>query len=316
MPASLQKIFRTLGDPTRLRILALLEREELAVQELMEVLGMAQSRVSRHLGILREAGLVRDRRDGTFVLYQLALPPGGPWRAAWEVAAGDLRRDPAAERDRAALARVLEARSARSRSFFDAIGPEWEALRKVWSDDLLRARAVARLVPPGLRVLDLGTGTGAIIISILAERPRAVGLGTDVSAAALAVAQSNAERHAVLSRLKFVRGNWFEGISGPFDLIVSNPPYIPAADIAGLAPEVRVHDPRPALCGGADGLDAYRQIAAGARCHLAADGRVAVEIGAGQEKDVEALFSKAGMKISGQRRDLAGRLRVLTFRSR
>jgi release factor glutamine methyltransferase len=177
--------------------------------------------------------------------------------------------------------------------------------------------ALALLAPDKpLRVLDLGTGTGAIIISILAERPRAVGLGTDVSAAALAVAQSNAERHAVLSRLKFVRGNWFEGISGPFDLIVSNPPYIPAADIAGLAPEVRVHDPRPALCGGADGLDAYRQIAAGARCHLAADGRVAVEIGAGQEKDVEALFSKAGMKISGQRRDLAGRLRVLTFRSR
>jgi release factor glutamine methyltransferase len=177
--------------------------------------------------------------------------------------------------------------------------------------------ALALLAPDKpLRVLDLGTGTGAIIISILAERPLAVGLGTDVSAAALAVAQSNAERHAVLSRLKFVRGNWFEGISGHFDLIVSNPPYIPGADIAGLAPEVRVHDPRPALCGGADGLDAYRQIAAGARCHLAADGRVAVEIGAGQEKDVEALFSKAGMKISGQRRDLAGRLRVLTFRSR
>ena len=83
---ALQKIFKTLADPTRLRILALLEREELAVQELMEVLGMAQSRVSRHLGILREAGVVRDRREGTFVLYQLALPASGPWRAAWDVA--------------------------------------------------------------------------------------------------------------------------------------------------------------------------------------------------------------------------------------
>jgi SAM-dependent methyltransferase len=159
---ALQKVFKTLADPTRLRILALLEREELAVQELMEVLGMAQSRVSRHLGILRDAAVVRDRRDGTFVLYQLALPASGPWRAAWEVAARDLRRDPASERDQAALARVVEARSSRSRSFFDAVGPEWDALRKVWSDDLLRARAVGRLVPEGLRAVDVGTGTGVL----------------------------------------------------------------------------------------------------------------------------------------------------------
>jgi len=162
----LQKVFKTLADPTRLRILALLEREELAVQELMEVLGMAQSRVSRHLGILREAGVVRDRRDGTFVLYQLALPADGPWRAAWEVAERDLRRDPATERDQAALARVLEARAGRSRSFFDAVGPEWDALRKVWSDDLLRARAVAQLVPPGLRAVDVGTGTGVFALEL------------------------------------------------------------------------------------------------------------------------------------------------------
>ena len=163
---ALQKVFKTLADPTRLRILALLEREELAVQELMEVLGMAQSRVSRHLGILRDAAVVRDRREGTFVLYQLALPQSGPWRAAWEVAVADLRQDPGSQRDEAALARVLEARTSRSRSFFDAVGPEWDALRKVWSDDLLRARALVRLVPEGLRAVDVGTGTGVLALEL------------------------------------------------------------------------------------------------------------------------------------------------------
>jgi ubiquinone/menaquinone biosynthesis C-methylase UbiE len=162
MASSLQKIFRTLGDPTRLRILALLEREELAVQELMEVLGMAQSRVSRHLGILREAKLLQGRREGTFVLYRFGAPADATWRDALALARRSVAQDPAARRDSAALARVLEARSARSRSFFEQVGPEWDAIRKVWGDELLRARALHRLLPRGLRVLDLGTGTGAL----------------------------------------------------------------------------------------------------------------------------------------------------------
>ena len=103
----LQKIFRTLGDPTRVRILALLEREELAVHELMEALGMAQSRVSRHLGILREAGLLRDRREGTYALYRFERPAEGPWADAWALARRGLEADALAERDRLALARVL-----------------------------------------------------------------------------------------------------------------------------------------------------------------------------------------------------------------
>jgi ArsR family transcriptional regulator len=162
----LQKVLKTLADPTRVRILALLEREELAVQDLMDVLGMAQSRVSRHLAILREAGLLRDRRDGTFVYYRLAAPLQGAWQDAWALAARALEDDPLRARDAAALARVLEARAARSRAFFDSIGPEWDALRKIFHDDVLRARAVARLVPPGLRVADVGTGTGVLALEL------------------------------------------------------------------------------------------------------------------------------------------------------
>ena len=165
---TLQRVFKTFSDPTRVRILSLLEREELAVQELMDVLGMAQSRVSRHLAILREAGLLEDRRDGTFVFYRFVPPPPGPWRDTWGVVANSLRGDATAERDAAALARVLDARAARTRSFFDSVGPEWDALRKVFNDDALRARAIARLVDPGLTVADVGTGTG-ILASELAR---------------------------------------------------------------------------------------------------------------------------------------------------
>jgi ArsR family transcriptional regulator len=159
---ALQRVFKTFSDPTRVRILALLEREELAVQELMDVLGMAQSRVSRHLAILREAGLVQDRRDGTYVFYRFVPPEAGPWHDAWGLVSRTLERDPARERDLAALGQVMEARAARTRSFFDSVGPEWDALRKVFNDDALRARAIARLVTPGLRVVDVGTGTGIL----------------------------------------------------------------------------------------------------------------------------------------------------------
>jgi ArsR family transcriptional regulator len=170
----LQKIFRTLGDPTRVRILALLEQEELAVHELMEALGMAQSRVSRHLGILRDAGLLRDRREGTFALYRFERPAPGPWADAWTLASRALAADPISGRDRVALGRVLEARAARSRSFFEAVGPEWDALRKVWNDDALRARALARVLPRDLVVADVGTGSGTLALELAAAGMRVI----------------------------------------------------------------------------------------------------------------------------------------------
>jgi ArsR family transcriptional regulator len=191
----LQKVFKTLSDPTRVRILALLEQQELAVQELMEVLGMAQSRVSRHLAILREAGLLRDRRDGTYVFYAFRAPAEGAWRDAWQLVSRTLRDDAAARRDAAALDRVVEARAARSRRFFESVGPEWDALRKVFDDDVLRARAVARLVPPGLRVADVGTGTGILAIE-LARLGVAV-VAIDNSPRMLASAREKIEREGV-----------------------------------------------------------------------------------------------------------------------
>lgn len=165
---TLQRVFKTLADPTRMRILALLEREELAVQEVMEALGMAQSRVSRHLGILREAGLLSDRREGTHVFYRFTPPEEPEWREAWALTRRSFALDPLSERDSQALVRVVEARASRSRSFFDRVGPEWDALRAVFNDDALRARAIAQLVPSELRVADIGTGTG-ILASELAR---------------------------------------------------------------------------------------------------------------------------------------------------
>ena len=172
----LQRIFKILSDATRIRILGLLEREELVVQELMDVLGMAQSRVSRHLAILREAHLVEDRRDGTYVSYRLAPPDDGPWNDAWKLVRKNLARDPTAQRDVAGLERALEARGERSRSFFDAVGPEWDALRKVFHDDLLRARAVAHLVPRGLVAADIGTGTGILAAELARLGLRVIGV--------------------------------------------------------------------------------------------------------------------------------------------
>jgi release factor glutamine methyltransferase len=169
------------------------------------------------------------------------------------------------------------------------------------------------LMPHGARMLDLGTGTGAIAVTLLAERPDATAVATDLSPAALTVAAANAERAGVAERLGLIRGNWFEPVSGVFDIIVSNPPYIPAGDIAGLSPDVRNFDPMLALLGGADGLDPYRAISVHAAPHLAEAGHVLVEIGAGQADEVEAIFAAAGFGSPERHKDLGGHERCLAF---
>lgn len=163
------------------------------------------------------------------------------------------------------------------------------------------------------RILDLGTGSGAIALALLAAIPAARAIGVDVSADALATAARNALENGLSDRFEAVRSDWFEKISGEFQAIVSNPPYISSKELETLQREVLGHDPLKALHGGEDGLDAYRAIAAKAGKHIAPGGVVAVEIGHTQKADVVALFETAGFTLVEARKDLAGRDRALVF---
>nr|WP_295112951.1 peptide chain release factor N(5)-glutamine methyltransferase [uncultured Caulobacter sp.] len=165
----------------------------------------------------------------------------------------------------------------------------------------------------GFSMLDLGVGSGTILLAVLAERPAAKGLGVDASADALAVARDNAASLDLNTRAAFLHGDWTAGLGdASFDLVVSNPPYIPTADIETLEPEVRDHEPRLALDGGADGLDAYRLLAPEILRVLKPAGMFAVEIGFDQSKAVEALFREAGAQQVTTIKDLSTHDRVVT----
>lgn len=163
------------------------------------------------------------------------------------------------------------------------------------------------------RILDLGTGTGAILLALLSECPGASGIGADVSENALATATKNAAELGLSDRFQAKKSDWFAEIAGLYDVIVSNPPYIPSTHIEGLQREVREFDPLRALDGGNDGLDPYRIIAAGADAFLADGGRIAVEIGYDQKHSVSALFEACEFRLSEALRDLGGNDRVLVF---
>jgi release factor glutamine methyltransferase len=166
----------------------------------------------------------------------------------------------------------------------------------------------------GGRVLDLGTGTGALLLAVLAERPGATGVGVDRAPAAAALAARNAAANGLAGRAAFLAGDWAEALAGRFDLVLSNPPYIARPDIAGLMPEVALHEPVLALDGGADGLEAYRRILAALPRLLAPGGRAVLELGAGQRRAVEGLAAGAGLAVEGARRDLGGIERALVLR--
>ena len=162
-----------------------------------------------------------------------------------------------------------------------------------------------------LRILDIGTGSGALLLALLRELPNATGTGTDISTGALKVARENAARCGVEGRCTFVVCDIASVVEGPFDLLVSNPPYIAHDEITSLAPEVKNYDPMVALDGGDDGLAAYRAIAADAKQLLAPGARMFVELGAGQEAAVRDLFTNVGLIAGIARTDLVGIPRVL-----
>ena len=162
------------------------------------------------------------------------------------------------------------------------------------------------------RIADIGTGSGAILLSLLSELPDAIGVGTDISPAALTTASQNAAELGMMSRAGFVACDYAAALSGGFDLIVSNPPYIRSTDVAGLAVEVRDHDPHRALDGGADGLNAYRDLIPEAARLLKPGGALVVEAGIGQSGDIEAFMTAAGLTIAGApRTDLGGVARAV-----
>ncbi len=237
------------------------------------------------------------------------------------------RPDAALEAGEAARFSAMIARRARREPVSQIIGlqPFWTLELEVTSDVLTpRAdtetvveaalSAVARRDAP-LRLLDLGSGSGAILLALLSELPEAAGLGVDASDAALSVARRNAARCGLAPRSLWRNAVWTEGLEGPFDLIVSNPPYIATEVIDALAPEVRDHEPRLALDGGADGLEAYRILLPEARRLLAPGGAAVFEIGFDQSAAVASLARKSGWRSVDIRTDLAGHDRAVLLRS-
>jgi len=195
-------------------------------------------------------------------------------------------------------------------------GREFKVTKNVLSPrpetEMLVEAALEILKEKGIaQVLDLGTGSGAIMISILAEAPQVTALAVDISETALSVAEENTKTHCVDDRCAFKQGSWFEPVSGQFDIILSNPPYITDAAMEDLAAEVTGFDPDLALRGGKDGLIAYKAIAEQAMNHLKPGGYILLEIGYDQGVSVSALLKSAGFKDVSVHQDLAGHDRMI-----
>lgn len=270
---------------------------------------IAQDALRRAVPLLREAGIEDAARDAR-VLLAHALGIGHD-RLTLKL------QDDMTEPQEALYDAALQARMARQpvaqitgRRLF------WGQSFRVTRDTLdprpeTETLVAEALKEPFLKLLDLGTGTGCILLSCLKGMPLARGLGTDISDPALQVAMGNTRDLGLEARARFRKSDWFASVTGTFDLIVSNPPYIAASEMPTLAPEVRDWEPDLALTPGGDGLDAYRAIAQGAGSRLMPGGRLLVEIGPTQGQAVAAMFQKAGLADIRILPDMDGRDRVV-----
>jgi release factor glutamine methyltransferase len=182
------------------------------------------------------------------------------------------------------------------------------------TETVVEAALDAMSVLPPERIADLGTGSGALVLALASEWREARCFATDLDPDALATATANAERLGLAERIRFLQGHFADPLEGHFDLIVSNPPYIPSGDIPDLAPEVRDHDPRLALDGGSDGLEAYRDLIPAAARKLTDQGVMVLEVGIGQAVPVAGLMRAAGLRTAPPRADLGGVSRAVVGR--
>lgn len=269
---------------------------------------------------LNEVGIDTARLDARLLLGHVL--GGGPERV--------LAEGPRAlTRDEAAAFEALLARRERFEPMSHILGRRefWSLNFKVTNATLTPRADTETLIEAVLdhaenveSVLDLGTGTGCIVLTLLSEWPQARGTGVDASPAALAVAHDNAKALGLSERARFVPGDWtkpdgLSGVGGPFDVVVSNPPYISKHDIDGLDPDVRDYEPREALDGGADGLEAYRAIIGRLGELLSPGGLVAFEVGIGQAQDVAQLLDGQGLAILETRLDIGGIPRAVVARN-
>ena len=257
--------------------------------------------LNKGVAMLRQAGIADADTDGWYLLeYASGMSRNDYFLHMEEEASGELAE---------AYGRLLEKRCTRIPLQYLTGEQEFMGLTFSVNPHVLVPRQdtetlveqAEKQLSPGKRVLDLCTGSGCILISLLARVPGVSGLGTDISEEALATAESNADRLGVADRAQWARGDLFAPVEGRFDVIVSNPPYIPREDIDGLMPEVADFEPRGALDGGDDGLDFYRRITSEASEYLEAGGRLFLEIGCDQAEDVADLMRKSGICPCGDR---------------
>lgn len=263
---------------------------------------------------LRNAGIENARQEArTLVAAAMGCRPGDliGFRET-ELSECNLRgaeRNVTRREDREPVSRILGRREFWSLSFElskETLDPR--------PDSETLVGAVLEELPDRARsysILDLGTGTGCLLLSLLHELPNSTGLGVDISRDALAAAGRNAFRHGMSDRASFVQGSWADAIGGHWDVIVSNPPYVARDELAALEPEVRLYDPVVALLGGDDGLRAYCEIVPGVSHLLAKGGLVALELGVGQAQDVMQLAVSENLQVARVARDLRGIERCL-----